>query len=119
MFVKIAALSVLFVLTIASNSAQAKKLDRDEAMRRIGKACHEDLKDEDSFENYKDVCACSVRNLRKHVADKDLELLTKSHEGDETADETLQKPEYEDLLLMDYDISYSCSTNPDFEYQKD
>lgn len=120
MFVKIAALVALFVLTtVVPNSAQAKKLDRDEAMKRIEKACHEDLKDEDSFENYKDVCACSVRNLRKHVADKDLELLTRSHEGDETADETLQKPEYEDLLLMDYDISYSCSTNPDFIYKKD
>ncbi len=123
MFVKFAALAApvaLMVLVMAlPSAAEAKNLTRAEAMKRIEKACHEDLKGEDSFENYKDVCACSVRNLRKHVADKDLELITKSHEGDETADETLQKPEYENLLLMDYDISYSCSTNPNFVYQKD
>lgn len=118
MQIRIAALGFLAAL-IFSSPVDAKKLDRDSAMKRIEKACHEDLKEEDSFENYKEVCACSVRNLRKHIPDEHLDLITRSHEGDESAGEELQKPENVDLLLMDYDISYSCSNDPKFVFQKD
>ncbi len=119
MQLRIAALICLAALFTGSLTAQAKKLDRDSAMKRIEKACHEDLKDEDSFENYKEVCACTVKNLRKNIPDEHLDLITRSHEGDEAADEILQKPENVDLLLMDYDISYSCSNDPNFVFEKD
>ncbi len=110
--------AALMILISANSMAKEKTLDRETAMERILKACHEDLIEEDSFENYKEVCECSVRNFRIHLPEEHLELITKAHEGDVEAELTLNSPKFEDLLLLDYDISYSCSENPNFIYKK-
>jgi hypothetical protein len=112
-------IAALLMLISADSMAKEQKLDRETAMARIEKACHEDLKDEDSFENYKEVCECSVRNFRIHLPEEHLELITKAHEGDEAAEATLNQPKFEDLMLLDYDISYSCAENPSFVYKKE
>ncbi|MCO5141503.1 MAG: hypothetical protein M9962_00265 [Oligoflexia bacterium] len=89
---------------------------RDKLIKRIHAACEKTTSE--FLDNYKAVCECVVRNYKKvDVSIEDLELMTRSHEGDQTAQDKLQDEKYSDLILLDYDITEGCPEDPSYTYK--
>jgi hypothetical protein len=87
------------------------------AFERIEAACKETLRPDFEAAKLGKICGCVRRNYEAKPPKEDaLELLVRSHEQDNAAEQELQKTEWEDALLFDYDVTDGCVKKPSYRY---
>lgn len=101
-------MAAALVTAVASAGAADAKLEE-----RLKSAC---LKQAGKMKGAQETCACVVRNLGTKLEAKDLELLTRTYEGDAAAEEELEK--YGALQNFDMEVAEECMENPRFQVKK-
>ena len=110
---KLSALALLTIALVAPPAAAAES----GAFERIEASCKETLRPDYEAKQLKKICACVRRNYEATPPKDDaLDLLVRSHEQDSAAESELQKEQWEDALLFDYDVTDGCVKKPSYRY---